>query len=198
MKDKRLLLVLVGHPLSGKDTVGKYLASDYGFEHTATGRLLRAYMKDNDCGTPTRTLMQSVANEVRARYGVDHFLRLALETEATRVVVDGLRTMGEIESARAAGCAIISVDAPIEKRYQWAVSRGRASDRGTFEEFAAQEQAENRSSKASEQSVDDVVAVADYVINNNTDLVGLLSATDELMKRLGINKVRKGSDASTR
>lgn len=198
MGKQRLLLAIVGHPLCGKDTVGKYLASDYGFEHAATGRLLRTYMKESGSGAPTRALMQSVANDVRARNGADYFFRLAVRSNADRIVVDGLRSMGEIESARDAGCVIISVEAPVEKRYRWAVARGRVSDLATFEEFVAQEQAENSSSSASEQSVDDVMAAADYTISNNTDLAGLRLATDELMKRLGITKVRKGSDASTR
>ncbi len=189
MSTKQIKIAIVGHPLSGKDTVGEYLASEYGFTHLPTGQMVRDYMAANDLGEPTRDMMQKVANEVRAAKGADYFLRLALDSQADRVAVNGLRAVGEIQAARDAGCIIIAAVAPIEKRYEWAKARGRVSDRVSFEDFEKQELAEGNSKNEAEQNVDAAIQAADYTVGNESDLAHLYLAVDRLMAQLGVERV---------
>jgi dephospho-CoA kinase len=179
-------IVIVGHPLSGKDTVGKYLENKYGFSHISTGRLLREYIKENDLGVPTRDLMQRVANDIRRDFGVDYFVKRALAVGTERITIDGLRTIGEIEAAKAAGATVIAVTASVEKRFSWSQSRLRDSDKATFEEFKEQENAENHSIDDSRQNVIGVIDEAEYTICNEGSIDDLNSAVDLLMSEIGI------------
>jgi dephospho-CoA kinase len=193
MKDKRTIIALVGRAVSGKDTVGKYLVDNYGFAHVSTGQLVRDYITEHSLGEPSRDLMIRVANEVRSKLGADYFVQKALETKADRLIIDGLRAMAEVNAARNAGAVVIAVEAPIEKRYEWATGRGRTSDKISFEDFARQEKLESTNKSASAQSLDEVIAGADITIQNDQDLAYLYKETDTLMAKLGVEENEKVS-----
>jgi dephospho-CoA kinase len=188
MKDKRTILAIVGRDVSGKDTVGKYLKKKYGFAHVVTGQLVRDYIAEHHLGEPTRELMIEVATDVRARLGADYFLQVGLGSDADRLALDGVRAMGEVSAVRAAGGQVLAVEAPIEKRFEWAKSRGRTSDEATFQDFVKHEQLQSHSSSASGQSVDEVILGADYVIVNDGDLSDLFTKADALMAQMGVEK----------
>lgn len=191
MNNTRNIIVLVGRAVSGKDTIGLYLVANYGFAHVSTGQLVRDYISEQDLGDPSRDLMIKTANEVRAEHGVDYFVERALEMETDRLAIDGLRAVGEIVAAREAEAKIVAVDAPIEKRFAWAEARGRVSDQITFADFARQEKLESLNKSSSAQSIDEVVASADYVIPNHDDFDTLYRHVDALMAELGIDKLAK-------
>jgi len=188
MLKEKIRIALIGRAVSGKDTVGKYLVENYGFTSVVTGQLVRDYIAKHNLGEPTRPLMVEVANAVRAKYGADYFLQKALSTETDRLLIDGLRATGEVDFARDAGCIIIAVDAPIEKRYDWSRGRGRVSDEVTFEAFVMQEESDSKSNSSVEQNLDAIIEGADYSINNIRDLVYLYQQVDGLMSNLGIGK----------
>lgn len=191
MNNTRNIIALVGRAVSGKDTIGLYLVANYGFNHVSTGQLVRDYISEHDLGEPSRDLMIKTANEVRNESGVDYFVQRALEIDTDRLAIDGLRAVGEIVAAREAGSKIVAVDAPIENRFAWAEARGRTSDQITFADFERQEKLESVNKSASAQSIDEVVASADYVIANHDDFDTLYRHVDTLMAELGIGKTVK-------
>lgn len=191
MNNTRNIIALVGRAVSGKDTIGLYLVANYGFKHVATGQLLRDYIVEHQLGEPTRDLMIETGNYVRTNLGVDYFVQRALEIDTDKLAIDGLRAVGEIVAAREAGAKIVAVDAPIEKRFARAEARGRTSDQITFADFARQEKLESTNKSASAQSIDEVVASADYVIANHGDFEALYHNVDALMNGLGIEKMTK-------
>jgi len=191
MNTSRNIIALVGRAVSGKDTIGLYLVANYGFMHVSTGQLVRDYIAEHNLGEPSRDLMIKTANEVRNENGVDYFVQRALEIETNRLAIDGLRAVGEIFAAREAGAKIVAVDAPIEKRFAWAEARGRISDQITFADFERQEKLESMNKSASAQSIDEVVASADYVIANHDDFDSLYRNVDTLMAEIGIEKIAK-------
>jgi len=183
-------VVVVGHPLSGKDTVGDYLAKEYGFAHVATGQLVRDYIAENHLGEPTRDLMQKTGNEVRRKLGSDYFYKKALDLNKSsdRLVINGIRTLGEVKAAKETGSIVIATVAPIEKRYEWAKARGRVSDKVSFADFVRQEEAESSSESPYEQNVNATTSLADYTIGNEEDLEHLYRSVDLLMSKLGVDK----------
>lgn len=191
MNKQQIRIVIVGHPLSGKDTVGDYLAHEYGFIHVDTGQLVRDYIAENGLGEPTRDLMQKTGNEVRKRLGSDYFYKKALSSNASpsRLVISGVRTLGEMKAAKESGCIVIATVAPVGKRYEWAKARrGRVSDNVSFEDFVRQEVAESFSKSIFEINVNAMIAQADYTIGNEADLEHLYTSVDSLMQKLGISK----------
>lgn len=189
MNTERTIIALVGRAVCGKDTVGAYLVKNYGFTHVSTGQLVRDYMTENGISEHTRDLMIKTANEARAQYGADFFLQRAFQSDSPRQVIDGLRAVGEIEVARKAGAVVIAVEAPIEKRYEWSRGRGRISDGLTFEEFRNQERHEGSNQSTSATSLDDVLTMADYTIQNDKDLRSLLAQVDSLMASLWVGRI---------
>jgi len=193
MSNKRTILALVGRAVSGKDTVGAYLEKNYGFTQVITGQLVRDYIVENNLGEQTRDLMIKVANEARAQFGADYFVQRGLAMDVDRLIVNGARAVGEVNAVREAGGAVVAIDAPIENRYKWAGGRGRTSDNISFEDFARQEKLESANKSASAQSIDEIVAGADYVIHNDKDLSALFQKVDDLMLSFGLEKNEKAT-----
>lgn len=189
MDRKKVIIALVGRAVSGKDTLGKYLEENYGFTQVITGQLVRDYISAHGLGEPTRDLMIRVANEVRAEQGADYFVRRGLETGNGSLIFNGVRAVGEVTAIREAGGIIIAIDAPIEKRYEWATGRQRTSDQVSFEDFARQEKLESTNKSASAQSLDEIVAGADYTLRNEKSLADLYSSADILMAKLNVERV---------
>lgn len=188
MMNKRTIIALVGRAVSGKDTVGAYLEKNYGFTQVVTGQLIRDYIAENNLGEPNRDLMIRVGNELRTKYGADYLVRKALQTETDKLIVNGTRAVGEVNAVRKAGGIVIATEAPMEKRYEWTTGRGRISDKISFEDFVRQEKLESANKSASAQSIDEVIAGADYTIQNDQDLPTLFAKVDLLMTKLGIEK----------
>ena len=93
----KVIIGVVGHPSSGKDTVSYYLADAFQFSHVSTGDLVRFYISEHGLGEPTRALLHDVSNTLRAEHGPSYLVQLALEQASDRshLVVSGLRTVSE-------------------------------------------------------------------------------------------------------
>lgn len=179
-----VVIGLVGQPLSGKDTVAAHLVDTHKFVHVSTGDLLRFYMAENNLGEPTRDLMQKVGNILRAEHGPDYLVRLALKTEANRVVISGIRAIAEATCLRANGGSLIACSASLGVRFERAKERGRAGDKISLETFKAQEAAESVSTNPNAQNVSAVVAMADYTVENNGNLKHLYKQVDNILSRV--------------
>ena len=174
---------IVGHPCSGKDTVAAYLVDTHQFVHVATGDLVRAYIAEHNLGTTTRDIEKIVATILRIEHGPDHFAQMALQTEATRLAVGGLRTVAEVMALKRAGGVIIACHAPIRDRYQREKERGRNGNL-TFEVFEQRELAEAANENPAAQNVAAVIALADYTINNEGSLEHLHRRAGQILAEI--------------
>ncbi len=177
----RTLIGLVGFGSVGKDTVSRYLVDKFGFTHVSSGDLIRAYMTENKLGEQTRDALQKVINELREKNGGDYLVRIALENASPRLVISGLRAIPEVERIKKEGGLIIAVTAPVETRYQWALSRKRATDKITFEEFKAIEVKEMENQNLAAQNIKAVMAMADFTINNSGSRDQLFAEINRIM-----------------
>jgi len=87
-----------------------------------------------------RKALQDLGNAMREKYGNGYWAERLVPkmTSDANHVVDGIRNPGEIETLRKAGNFIlIGVDAPVEKRFQWILSRNKDSDPKTIDEIRA-------------------------------------------------------------
>ena len=175
-----LTLGLVGKPCSGKDTVAAYLTERYGFTHISTGDLVRFYIAEHNLGELDRVLLHTVANQLRTEHGPDYLVQLALTNKTPLRVISGIRALAEARVLQGVG-KIICVNAAISLRFDRMQSRGRASDNITFEQFCEQEAAEDTNSSASAQNVIQVMAGADFIVDNQGDLEHLQMQIDALL-----------------
>ena len=176
-------IALVGHPLSGKDTVAGYLTAEHGYIHIATSDLLRFYIAEHELGEPTRERMHDVANVLRAEHGADYLVRLALRREEERLVISGLRTVAEAETARAEGALIVQVRASLKLRYKRALERRRVGEEAmTLEAFRAIEEKESENDNPEVQNVNAVIALASLTLENEGNLEHLHGQVEKMLE----------------
>ncbi len=180
--NREILVGLVGHPSSGKDTVAAYLVDTHKFTHVSTGDMIRFYIAEHGIEGQDRDTLKMVGTMLREEHGADYLARLALQNNSSRLIVSGLRAIAEAKMIQAAGGIIIACTAPIEIRYERASERGRLTDGVTFEKFKVQEEAEASNPNLEAPNVSAVVAMADYTINNVGTLQDLHNEVDEIIK----------------
>ncbi len=171
-------------PSSGKDTVAAYLTDNHGFVHVSTGDLVRFYVIENKLGEPTRPVLHKASNDLRAKHGPDYFAKLALQDEARRLIISGLRNPHEVRAIKDAGGHIIAVRAPQPLRYERAKQRGRIGDDLTLEEFVRQEEAENAHRDPNGQRVMEVLDLADHTIMNEGELADLHAKIEQVLAKI--------------
>lgn len=181
---RKILIGLGGQLSSGKDTVSAYLVEKHGFKHISTGDMIRFYIAEHGMGAPERDLMLTVGTTLREEHGADYLVRMALENEADKLVVSGIRAITEAQAIKDAGGVIIACTAPIEVRYERLFSRGRDGDNTiTLEKFREQEEREMSNTNPEAQNIRAVIAMADTVINNSGTLEDLQKEVDSFCKR---------------
>jgi dephospho-CoA kinase len=179
-------LGIVGQPSSGKDTVASYMVDSHKFVHISTGDIVRFYAAEHGLGEPTRELLRDIANTLRAEHGADYLTRLAIQHEASRLVISGLRTLAEAEFIQNQGGKIIAVEATPRHRYNRALDRKRVGEDISFERFCelAQIEAIAAANNPIVQNVNAVIAMADVIITNDGTLQALHSQIDRIMGNL--------------
>ena len=184
-----MIICVVGQPLSGKDTVAKYLKERKSFNNVSTGDIIREEMRKNKISLD-RDNMQLFAEKSRKQYGNQYPANIAIEriinNGANKIVVSGPRNMAEINAFREKfgnRFVLVAIDASIEIRYERAKSRGREGDDISFEQFKEEENLE-RAGNSGSHELDDVLKSADYVILNDASEEELFGKIDSLLKSI--------------
>ena len=184
-----MIIGITGTIRSGKDTAANYLVSK-GFTHYSLSDYLRKVLKEQGLDQTDRSVLQRVANELRTANGPGHLAEKALESflPGMNYVVSSIRNPSEIQILRKSNeFTLISVDAPLEDRYERALSAGDKKFQ-TFDEFVESEQRE-KSDNPNGQQLHTCMNMADYTIfNPGTGSEGvqiLEQKIDGLLQKLG-------------
>jgi len=180
-----MIIGLCGKKLVGKDTVGAYIRSNYGFKRKAFADLVKqsaavafnfkeAQLEDQDFkeevdprfGITPREALQKFGVGMRSLFGDDFWVRrlqldqLAKQTLHNYVITD-VRFPNELGAIRLNNGVLIKIERP-------------QSING------------NGSSHSSETALDSIPPEQyDYVINNTGDLSSLYEMIDKIMEQLG-------------
>lgn len=173
-------IAFVGPAAVGKDVASEYIAKKFNLAHIPTGDIVRDYVTKNNLGTLDRANVRIIAKKMRDEQGGDILVKIALEKNPDNVVLSGLRAVDEIHTLKSVGGKIIALNAPMEKRYEWAKIRGRIGDHISFEDFKAIEEKEYADKDKNSQNVAPVMALADFEIMNDSDLESLFKKLDTL------------------
>lgn len=178
-----MVLGVVGTFASGKDTVAEYLATK-GFRHISTANTIRAMMQTQGLSLDRDTITR-FATETRAREGNAYFTKQSMVGVTDEAVFADMRHPDEIDSLRQRygnNFLLVSVDAPIELRYQRACSRGRVGDGETLEDFRAKEDRE-MSGRLGSHYLKEVIRQADIRIQNDGTLAELHAKVDRIISQ---------------
>ncbi|MDX1766146.1 MAG: AAA family ATPase [Candidatus Saccharimonadales bacterium] len=179
MKSNTLVLGAAGTFGSGKDTVGEYLAENYGFFHVSTSDTLRAESQRRH-NSIERAFLLDTGNDLRRQRGGGVLAEMALEKYKTvaadhpsGVVISAIRTIGEVNFIKSQGGLVIFTDAPAKLRYQRIIDRKRDKNETTFsfKEFQQSEEKELAGSdNDAKPNILGIKEIADYHLDNSGSL----------------------------
>lgn len=103
MQDKSLIVGITGAFGSGKSTAAEFFKSK-GFRKIALSSFLEEEAKKRGYKKITRKILQDIGNEWREKFGrgilVKKILEQSQNNKTDKIVIDGIRSIGEIEELR--------------------------------------------------------------------------------------------------
>lgn len=108
-KHKILIIGITGAFGSGKSTASDFFAS-IGFEKVTLSSFLEEEAKRRGFKKITRKILQDIGNELREKYGAKILVKKVfdnLNKDLDKIVIDGIRNIGEIEELRKKGNLVL-------------------------------------------------------------------------------------------
>jgi dephospho-CoA kinase len=189
MENKKTIIGVTGTLASGKDTVADYISKKYDLKNYSTSDEVRYEATKRGVDHARASLVQ-VANSIRSEMGLGELARRALErvSESEKVaLITGIRNVGEIKYLKEnSNFYLISVDGPIEVRYERAKNRKRIGDGTTFEDFRNSEETELSNKEVGEHGIEllPCMRMGDFFIINDSTVEDLNMRVDEVVKAI--------------
>ena len=139
----------------------------------------------------TRANLQKISLAVRTQFGEDAFSIMikgqSLARPESMIILDPIRRPADIEAFPTGSLIIVALTRNDEQRYQSMRNRNREKSDSdvTPEQFQVLDNAE------SENQINNLVAKADYTIENNGTIEELLAKTDTLIATLLAQQTEK-------
>jgi dephospho-CoA kinase len=169
MSEDILIVALTGMPGAGKTTVANYLAQK-GIPLLIMGDVVREAAQ-NDGLEPTSGNLAKLMIRLREKNGpeaIAHLIANKIKTmkyqdkEFAVVIVDGIRSMAEIEVLKRVGqVKLLAIHGSILTRYSHIRERARSDVPSNINEFDKRDRVEM------EVGISDAIALADETISNN-------------------------------
>jgi dephospho-CoA kinase len=163
--NKRLIVCLTGMPGAGKSSVASFL-EEKGFEVVTMGDVVREEAERQGLEL-TDTNLGKMMLELRKDLGpgaVGHIVlqKLAREGGSSNVVVDGIRSIAEVEVLKKVGYVrLLAIHASQDTRFKHLKDRGRGDAPSNGNEFAGRDRRELS------VGVSEAIALANEMISNN-------------------------------
>ncbi|MCL5011752.1 MAG: AAA family ATPase [Candidatus Marsarchaeota archaeon] len=176
---------LTGTFASGKSLTSQILQKQ-GFEYYSLSEEVRDECEKRGL-PPERKNLFNIANELRENYGpqvlAERVVKKIEMEKPKNAVIDGIRSPEEVwELEKMKKFTLISIDAPIETRYERTMKRKRASEENqTFEEFKKSEQKEWESNN---QNIKGTISLSKIKIINDSTKEELESKINKIIKTL--------------
>ena len=182
-----IIIGIAGHPSSGKDTSAEYIASK-GFFHISLGDILREEMKKLGMPIDRPSIREFVTAERKIK-GSHYPTDIACERVNGNTIMTGFRNLAEVDYVRnqfGENFVLVGMEAPLRTRYERILGRKREGDNISFKEFKEHDEAERNNNPESHE-VDNVLAQANYIIENTGMRPELYRKIDTLLDQLKEN-----------
>ena len=188
-----ILVLLTGMPGAGKSIVVK-AAEEMGLPVVSMGDVVREETLRR-YGVITPELMLKTSSELRREHGDDYIALKTIERLPRKsgiVVVDGVRSLVEVETFRRAGdTVIVAVHASPKTRFKRLLKRNRPGDPKSIEEFNA------RDSLELSLGIGSVIALADYLIVNEGSFEEAYKEAKKILSKVVSDAKGNGGSRST-
>jgi len=181
---KKTIIGLVGELASGKDVTKTYLEDHYGASchrfstilRDVLGRLYLPIVREN---------LQDLSTILRQRFGEDLLAKIIAEDVKNDpheiIVVDGIRRDADIAYLKTLpGFILLSLEVEAKTRYERLIKRQENADDAskTYEQFIAD------GKKEAELEIPNVMAKANYKLDNNGPLENLYQQIEKIIIEL--------------
>ncbi len=178
-----MIVGLTGTNAAGKTTIARYLEKR-GFMYSSLSDELRDILKFRGIEA-NRDNLVTVGNEMRQKYGKGYLAERILRRMNGDNVVDSIRNLGEVDALRKTNdFVLLSIDAPMETRYNRAKERGRIGDGETLQDFMEKEAREMKGEKHLQQ-IEACMLESDFNIINASNLQALYWQIETILKKAG-------------
>lgn len=186
MKNKKIIIGLIGEKGAGKGTVSDYLIEKYGAVHYGTSKVLRRTLEDIYVSA-TRDNLIKLALVLKEGFGpsviIDSLIRDMEKNGSDIIIADGIRMHGDIEPFRkkyGKNFFLVYVYADLKLRYERTKKRKEkeGEDKTTFQEFLEDE------GRLTEVSIHEIGKQADFKMNNNKTSKELMEQVDKMVKKI--------------
>ncbi len=178
-----MIIGLTGTNAAGKTTIVEYLKSK-NFEHFSLSDIIREELTRSGL-EPDRENLIRMGNELREKNGAS-VLAVMIKNRLSNknTVIDSIRNLSEARSLRQLeNFFLIAIDAPVEIRYQRAISRNRSENIESLTEFIEIENRE-KSQDTNHQNLTSCMEQADFNISNDADMIGLKQQVDNIIDQI--------------
>lgn len=180
----KIIIGIAGKISSGKDTVADYITKKYNAKSLKYSQALRDVLT-RIYQDISRDNMQKISSLIRQMFGEDTLAKIIyndiLNSTENIIVVTGVRRSADIDLLKTmSGFKLFYIDTNINIRYERLIQRSENIDdrNKTFEEFQKQELAE------AEMYIDKLKEIADYTIDNNSNVDDLYKKVDSIISEL--------------
>ncbi len=179
-----MIIGITGRIASGKSIVTEYFI-ERGFTYMSLSQEVRDEAKQRGIKT-TRKDLQDLGNELREKQGPGVLAkRIKEKIKDGDYIIDGIRNPGEVEELKKLeGFKLIGIEAPEKFRYERVVSRARASDSKSWEGFLEMDKRDFGEDSEFGQQVGKCIGIADFKINNDSDLNALYKKTEKIFEKI--------------
>lgn len=173
---------VVGLPGSGKGEFAK-IAAAQGIPVITMGDMIRRVVKDAGMD-PTDENLGTMGNRLREERGMDAIAQLCIpeirKQSAPLVLIDGIRGDSEVLLFREQfpGFVLVAIKSPFSVRLERLASRGRSDDTTTGPSLQVRDERELR------WGLGAALDLADYSIENESDLAGFTTRVKKLLEQL--------------
>jgi len=179
MKIKVSLIGLTGTNGAGKGEVAAFFRKK-GYAYFSLSDLIRDELKKKGKEVSRDNLIK-MGNLLREKSGRDILARLIIKKIKGKAVIDSIRNPKEVEYLRRQkNFILLSIDAPVELRYERVKKRGRAESASNLQEFIEKEAEEMTNLKKSQQ-LQNCMRLADFKIKNNDTIESLYQKLEKLL-----------------
>lgn len=178
---------------SGKTTAVDFFEKK-GFRRISLSDAIREELNRENI-KETRENLTKKGNELRDKFGSDILARRTIAKFLDpnnvivneKIVVDSIRNENEANYLKSLpGFFLVSINADQDKRFERLKKRNRLGDVTNYDDFVKQEKAE-QSDNETHQQIHKVMALSDYVLNNNDSLEEFYNKLNVLYTKIRID-----------
>ena len=179
MKKKADIIGLTGTNGAGKGEAASFFMAN-GYAYFSLSDIIREELRKENREV-TRDSMIRMGNDMRRKFLPDILARRAAEKIEGKTVIDSIRNPHEVNFLRNQGNFILlSIDAPVEIRFERVKMRGREESAASLQEFMAKE-AEEMGTEETGQQLLACMDLADHAIINDGTLEDLRNQLEEFL-----------------